>query len=529
MTTPGAALDPAVVEGWVAAIDRSQFVLELAPDGTILHANALICAALGYAREELVGRRHRDIILHREEAACDGEHAHRTIFYRAKDGSELIVQATSSPIVGSDGRPERLLLLGIDMTERSALEAALERAEADRRARTTILAAMSREVRTPMSGLLGFAELLMHGELAPDQYRQARMIFDSGRTMLSLIEDLLEVSRMDDAATEVQVEPVDIGDKVRACADLMRPAAEAKGLVLRCEVDPDLPRRSACDALRLRQIVLNLIGNAVRFTPRGWVSVCVEPAWDDRTAVAISVTDTGIGMSRDEARAALGNEDPAGRLAHARPSSAGLGLTISAELARLMGGTLTLASEPGRGTRAELRLPLRPVGATAGGGARAVPLAIAREPRRDAPRVLVVEDHDVNQALALDQLQSMGARADVAADGAEAIDMLAGASRAGDPYRLVLMDLQMPGIDGIEATRRLRALGFSPEVLPIIALTANATTEHVAACLSAGMQGHLAKPTAFDSLRYALDRWAPAGAGSPPVERRRRDRAAARA
>ncbi len=358
-----ASIDPAVAAGWMAAIDRSQFVLELEADGSIVRANAVLCRALGYAQAELVGRRHREFIVPGACANVSAGEPHRTIVYRARDGREIVVRATVTPIVSDSADPPRALVIGVDVSARNELRAVLSAgAVSAGGARAESRASSGRESR-----LSGLAELLMHDRLEPSRHRHARTVFDSGHTMLGLLDDLIVASQIDDSFGGGARTAIDIGAKVRECAEQLRTSAEAKGLVLRCEVDPDLPATVECDALRLRQAVVNLIGNAIKFTQSGWVSVCTEPAWDDPDTLAISVADTGIGMSAEEVRAAMGGEGTGGA-SFARDSvAAGLGLTISAELARLMGGSLALSSERGRGTRAELRLPLRPHSSPYGG------------------------------------------------------------------------------------------------------------------------------------------------------------------
>lgn len=285
---------------------------------------------------------------------------------------------------------------------------------------------------------------------------------------------------------------VDIGQQVRGWVQSLRPMAEAKGLALRCAVDPDLRRQTECDVVRLRLIVLDLVGTAIARTHRGWVSVCVEPAWNDPRMVAISVADTG----ETAARALEDTGDDS------------LALAITGALAQLIGASLTLSRQPGRGTRAEVRLPL---GVEEKGGQPApdAPVSVAFDRRRDGVRVLVVEDHPLDRARVLDQLERAGARGEAALDGEQALAMVAAAERDGDLYRLVLMDLHMPGMDGPATSLRLRAAGFSKGALPIVALTAGTGAQADAACRGAGIQGHLAKPVETGSLRYALDRWAP--------------------
>ncbi|MCT2559853.1 PAS domain-containing sensor histidine kinase [Tsuneonella sp. YG55] len=340
MSQRAASTDPAVAAGWLTAIDRSQFVLELEPDGTIVRANALLCAALGHDETELIGRRHRDLFVPGVPVHASAGEPHRTIAYRAKDGRQVVVRASAIPIVGDDGRPVRLLLIGVDVSDRGVLRDVL--ADRDRRS--------SRQDRPgpacDRSGARAGAAAVLAARIDPSGRSKALAAFEGARTMLDLLEGALAEPTVEPGGDDAALTPVAIAAHVGACAGAMRPAAEDKGLVLRCEIDPDLPDLVECDPLRLRQVVLHLIGNAVRFTEKGWISVCAEPAWDDPGTLAISVADTGTGM------------DPG--------AGGGLGLAVSAEIARQMGGTLTHSSERGRGTRAELRVPLRPSGGAKG-------------------------------------------------------------------------------------------------------------------------------------------------------------------
>jgi PAS domain S-box-containing protein len=349
-------IDPAVAAGWLAAIDRSQFVLELEPDGTILRVNALLCEALGCDEAELVGRRHRDLIVPGARANASAGEPHRTIAYQARDGRQILVRASMIPILGGDSRPARSLVIGIDVSDHSELHAAL--AERDRGAARPDRAGSDEPGTCPGD----LAALFLAGWLDLPCRHEARTPLETARSMRDLLDCFAGASADEGGGDRRALAAIPVADYVGACADAMRPAAVEKGLVLRCEVDPDLPHLLECDPLRLRQVLFHLIGNAVRFTERGWISICAEPAWDDPDTLAISVTDTGIGMEGGGARVAPDGTGAHGADGRAREAGPRLGLAVSAETARQMGGTLTLSSERGRGTRAELRVPLWPAG-----------------------------------------------------------------------------------------------------------------------------------------------------------------------
>ncbi len=429
------------------------------------------------------------------------------------DGSVRWIHTSSAPILGEEGALSGYIGINIDMSERKSLElnlaAARDAAEGAAKVKANFLANMSHEIRTPMNGVVGFTELLLAGELSAEQRRHTRMLAESGHAMMRLLNDILDFSKVEAGQLEIADEPVDVRHKLNNCLQLMSALAAQKQVALSGEVDPGVPAMIHSDGLRLRQILLNLIGNAVKFTDRGSVRVFVRAGGTpDAPELVAEVRDTGIGIARDK-QAAIFEEfvqsDPS--IAR-RYGGTGLGLAISVRLARLMGGELTLVSELGEGTSFFLRLPAR---AATLAPARPVETA-PRAPKRDGrTRVLLAEDHPINQMLTRAMLDRLGCEVTVAGDGAAAV---AAVEAAIEPFALVLMDMQMPEVDGVEATRRLRAGGHDAEALPIVALTANAFVEDVETCLCAGMQAHLGKPVQMAELAAAVTRWA-AREGAP--------------
>jgi len=436
------------------------------------------------------------------------------------DGTPVFLEADCAVIRNpNSGVREAVVVAARDVTERVELELLLTRArrhaENAARAKSEFLANMSHEIRTPMNGVLGFAELMLQGDLAADQRRFGEMIVQSGRSMMMLLNDVLDLSKIESGQFAIDHAPVDLHTSLAECAALHRLAAEKKGLTLDFACDcGDAPECRfedvhrpwvLTDGLRLRQIVLNLIGNAVKFTEAGHIRVRYSVGPQD---VRVTVEDSGIGISPAGLETIFHpftqGEDETGR----RFGGTGLGLSISRQLAALMGGRIEVESQPGEGSRFTLVLPATlapPVPAP--DSAAPAPVTPADLPVHS--RILLVEDHDINRILVTEMLERCGQDVAVAHDGTEGIAMVIDSIMRGRPYDLVLMDVQMPDCDGYAATRAIRAEGIGPGLLPVIALTANAFPEDIAAARAAGMQSHLAKPVVFADLARALQRWLP--------------------
>ena len=396
----------------------------------------------------------------------------------------------------------------VDITKSKAAEIELiearDRAEAATQAKTRFLANLSHEIRTPMNGVIGIADLLLGARLDPGSRRYVETIARSGQTMMQLLNDILDMSRIDAGRLELVHAPFDLIECLTGSLQLMTASATARGLRLDLALDPALPRVVTGDSLRLRQILANLIGNAVKFTARGHVRLGARHEGD---RVVIAVEDTGIGLSREQQDRIFEDFVQADASIPTTFGGSGLGLAISRRLALAMGGTLTLESEPGRGTTLTLVLPLPvPTGLPA-------PVAAAPrpEPASNAKQLhlLLAEDNETNRMIMVAMLQRLGHSVDVAGCGEDVIDKVAEAAAAGRNYDAVLMDIQMPGMDGLEAARHLRAAGHDPASLPIIAVTANGYDQDIAACRAAGMQGHLVKPLRVATLAAELERIGP--------------------
>jgi signal transduction histidine kinase/CheY-like chemotaxis protein len=372
------------------------------------------------------------------------------------------------------------------------LRAARGAAESASRAKSAFLANMSHELRTPFQGLLGMLELLDQGALDSAQRRQLVVARDAASHLLAVLDDVLDISRLEAGTLTLQSEPVAPRDLLADVRALMAPAADRKHLSFETRCDASVPARMRLDGLRVRQVLFNLLSNAIKFTERG--GVLIEAAVRDGELV-IAVADTGIGM--DEATRALlfqrfsQGDDSTSR----RYGGTGLGLEISRSLARMMGGDITVQSAPGAGSRFELRLPVAD--------------AVAAEPVRAAEpgvparalaatqrlRLLVAEDNEVNREVLAAMIDGLGQEAHFAQDGREALD-----AAASQDFDLVLMDLHMPGMDGIEAARAIRALEGGRSRVPIAALTADAFDDTRERCMAAGMDAFLPKPVSVEAL-----------------------------
>jgi signal transduction histidine kinase/ActR/RegA family two-component response regulator len=376
-----------------------------------------------------------------------------------------------------------------------AAQVARRRAEEADAVKTRFLALMSHEMRTPLNSVTGYAEVLARRpSMDPEAREQLDQIQRSGDALLMLVEDVLEISRGDES---LDPQPLILATLLNAAAEPARQAAVEKGVDLTVEVRPGAEAPVVGDRRRLRQIVRHLVGNAVKFTERGRVSVVVDRIGE---AVILTVTDTGCGLDPARAEAlfaAFVQGDDSISRCHI---GAGIGLTLVQRHTHLMGGTITVDSRPGAGAVFTLALPLPPAEVTMIAGAEATASPVDPEGADRALRVLVVDDHPANREVARLMLSAIGCEVAEAADGDEAVDMA-----RTDAFDLILMDVRMPRVDGLAATRMIRALPGTVADTPILAVTADAMPEDAARCLGAGMNAHLAKPISHLALYAAME------------------------
>ena len=386
-----------------------------------------------------------------------------------------------------------------EVEARAALGEARERAEAATRSRQDFLANMSHELRTPLTSVIGFAGLLADTPLDPEQRRRLGRIQDAGSALMSTLNDVLDLSKLEAGGVDLHLRPFALRDLLGQAIGIVEAQALAKGLDLSLIVDPGCPDWVEGDPERLRQVLLNLLGNAVKFTTKGAVTLsvtCLEQDDPTRARLEIAVSDTGVGVPKAMLSKVFNRFTQASSDITKRFGGTGLGLAITRQLVEIMGGKIGVDSMAGRGSRFWCVIDL--------------PLAVAVEPDVgvvapapiDGLHLLVAEDNEANRELIGALLRAAGHRVDFAHDGAEAVE----AARSGD-HDLILMDVRMPVMDGLTATRAIRGLACKAASTPIIALTANVLADQVAFYRAQGMNDHVGKPINPRELLTMIARW----------------------
>ena len=485
----------------------------------IVAASNAMVSSYGYSREELHAMTISELRADTDEGApatreasasllAYGGHAAR---HRRKDGTVIEVEVTGDD-VDLDGRACAIALY-IDVTERNrmAAEAALahDRAVEASNMKSAFLANVSHEIRTPMNAVIGMTELLLDMGLTSEQRACAEQVARSGGDMLALINDILDLSKIETGHLELDIVDFDLTSTIEEACAAAAVLATAKGLGLEVDIATGVPRRARGDGRRLRQVLANLLSNAVKFTATGSVSVSVSAASApdaEGARVRLAVSDTGIGIDPAQLEQMFEPWTQADVSTTRVYGGTGLGLAIASEIVGLMGGTIGAESDPGRGStfwfEAALLAPL--TGEAQEQALRAAAALPAPSSWSRTPSVLVAEDSQINQIVAARAIERCGCRVTTVGDGAEALRTL-----AAHTFDLVLMDCQMPGMDGYEAAAELRRRERDGRRTPVIAMTAHAMAGDRERCLAAGMDDYITKPVRHAALAEALARWIP--------------------
>ncbi len=483
----------------------------LDPGTKVVACNGALERMFLYTEKEFVGQRLPPMIgapIENMRGILAEHSAGRTTFQVCrrirKDGVWLDVEAHGVPII-VEGKIVGTYVIFQDISARVAADAELrktkEAAEAASRAKSEFLANMSHEIRTPMNGILLAAELASADNLTVEQRDYLETIRTSGKSLLLIINDVLDLSKIEAGKMELNLADFSIADCLSDCVTLMAGRARQKNLDLTLHVDPRLPARVRGDSLRLRQVILNLLGNALKFTQEGSVSVRVEPqeSTGEQLKIRFSVSDTGIGIAPADCSKIFCEFEQADGSSTRNFGGTGLGLAISSKLVALMGGAIDLKSQVGQGSTFSFTSTFNSAISSQAPGDGTRKLSAERRPS-DSLRILLAEDNPINRKLARRLLERQGHSIVTAENGREAVQIYGEHS-----FDVVLMDVHMPEMDGLEATRQIRALqNRGGKFVPIIAVTASAMKEDREACLAAGMDSYISKPISTDELMAAL-------------------------